>query len=849
MKFVLRMAVRETRASWRRLLFFFVCIAVGVAAIVTLRSVIQSVREVFGQEARTLIAADVLISTNRPWTAEARRTIDQRLSQFGATGRTDTVETPTMVRPADRRKSATRMAELRAIGPEFPLYGTMTLEGGRSYSYGMLRDRGALVRPELLTALDVAVGDAIVIGQVPFTIRAVIATEPGRRVGDFSLGPRIIIDTADLDSTGLLTFGSRARRVLQVKVPEPNIQPLLRQLRQDFRDQFVNARSFRSSDDEIGRDFDRAENYLSLVGLVIVILGGIAVSSVTRVFVLQKIRSIAVLKCVGAASGQIMAVYLIQVLTLGLAGSLLGLVLARGAVAAIPYAVGPVDTSSAGTLLAEVHYGVSWSAALQGLGIGALVSLLFSIVPLLQVRFVKPSLLLRDETVARGFDWTRAAAVVLVSAALVALTAWQAASWTVGLAVCAGFCALAIVLVLTGRLLVQAVAPLSKARSFPLRHAVLHLSRPGNQTRVILLAVGLGAFFIVGVRSLQASLLEELSIQSSEGSPDMFLMDIQRDQVDGVRAFLADPAHGAGQSRLIPVLRARVTGVAGRETQLESFEDVRARGSLAREYTVTYRDGLEENETVVQGAFWTGPSAEPEVSVEQGLHERFQINVGDTVRFDILGRAISARVTSIREVDWRDSRSGGFMFVFRPGALDSMPQWYIAPLKGPDDAAARVRFQHDLVEQFGNVSVIDFRDILLTIRDVMSKVTLAISVVGGLVLFSGGLILIGAVAMTKFQRVYEAAVFKTLGASTATIARMLLFEYGVLGALAGAVGSLGAVALTWGVSRFALDIPWRVFVGEHLGGVALTALLVAGIGVLSSYDVLRNKPLLTLRAE
>jgi putative ABC transport system permease protein len=849
MRFVLRMAVRETRASWRRLLFFFVCIAVGVAAIVTLRSVIQSVREVFGQEARNLIAADILISTTRNWTPEARSRIEQRLASAGVEARTDTVETPTMVRPADRAKATTRMAELRAIGPEFPLYGTMTLEGGATYSHAMLKDHGVLVRPELLTALGVAVGEAIVIGQVPFTIRGVIANEPGRRVGDFSLGPRVMIDVADLESTGLLVFGSRARRVLLVKIPEARVQPLMRTLRQDLKDDFVNVRSFRATDDEIGRDFDRAENYLSLVGLVIVILGGIAVSSVTRVFVLQKIRSIAVLKCVGATSGQIIAVYLIQVLTLGLAGSLLGVVLARGAVAAIPYAVGPVDTSSAGTLLAEVHYGVTVSAAMQGLGIGALVSLLFSIVPLLQVRFVKPSLLLRDETVARAFDWTRAAAVVLVSAALVALTAWQAASLMVGLSVCAGFCVLAVALTYTGRLLVQAVAPLAKAKSFPLRHAVLHLSRPGNQTRVILLAVGLGAFFIVGVRSLQASLLEELSIQTSESSPDMFLMDIQRDQVDGVRAFLADPAHGAGPAKLIPVLRARVTGVVGRDTQLESFEDVRARGSLAREYTVTYRERLEDNESVAEGAFWSSPSAEPEVSVEQGLHERFQINVGDTVRFDILGRAISAKVTSIREVDWRDARGGGFMFVFRPGVLDTMPQWFIAPLKGPSDVQARARFQHDLVEQYGNISVIDFRDILLTVRDVMSKVTLAISVVGGLVLFSGGLILIGAVAMTKFQRVYEAAVFKTLGASTSAIARMLLFEYGVLGALAGAVGSLGAVALTWGVSRFALDIPWRVFAGEHFAGVGLTALLVAAIGVLSSVDVLRNKPLLTLRAE
>jgi putative ABC transport system permease protein len=237
------------------------------------------------------------------------------------------------------------------------------------------------------------------------------------------------------------------------------------------------------------------------------------------------------------------------------------------------------------------------------------------------------------------------------------------------------------------------------------------------------------------------------------------------------------------------------------------------------------------------------------VSIELGIRQRSEINVGDTMRFDILGRTVSAKVTSVREVDWRDARSGGFMFVFRPGSLDEAPQTYIGPLKGPNDPAARAKFQHDLVEKFPNVSVIDFHEILITVRDIMSKVTLAVSVVGGLVLFSGALILIGAVAMTKFQRIYEAAVLKTLGANTRMIAKMLLFEYGVLGSLAGVVGSLGAVALTWGVSRYALEIPWRIFAGEHIGGVALTAVLVAAIGVLSSLDVLRHKPLATLRAE
>src|SRR5436309_5517007 len=647
MMFVLRMAARETRASWRRLLFFFICIAVGVAAIVALRSVIQSVREVISGEARSLIAADALISTNRDWTPEARATIDRRLAEAGASGRTETVEMPTMARPADQARQVAKMAELRAVQATFPLYGSVELRGGQPYSHALVENHGVLVRPELLASLGISEHDRVAIGLATFTIRGVIAREPGRGAGEFSLGPRVLIDAADLSSTGLLSYGSRARRVVLVKVAAEQTEPLVRNLRADFREEFINTRSFRSTEDQVGRDFDRAENYLSLVGLVIVILGGIAVSSVTRVFILQKIRSIAVLKCVGARSRQIVTIYVLQVILLGFAGSLLGVGMARAAIAAIPVALG-----SSSSILAQAHYGVTWSAALQGIGVGVLVSLLFSVVPLLHVRFIKPSLLLRDEKVKRRADWLSIAVLVGVSIALVALTAWQAASIRAGVVVCAGFAALAVVLMLAGRGLIALVSPLANARSFPLRHAVLHLSRPGNQTRVILLAVGLGSFFIVGIRSLQASLLEEFSVQTAANSPDMFLLDIQRTQADAVRAFLGDRSHGAGEFQLIPVLRARVVGVSGRETNLSGVEDVRERGvSLGREFTITYRDHLEANERVIDGAFWSAPSSEPEVSVERVIAERSHIHVGDTIRFDILGRTVRPRVTIIRNVE------------------------------------------------------------------------------------------------------------------------------------------------------------------------------------------------------
>jgi putative ABC transport system permease protein len=236
------------------------------------------------------------------------------------------------------------------------------------------------------------------------------------------------------------------------------------------------------------------------------------------------------------------------------------------------------------------------------------------------------------------------------------------------------------------------------------------------------------------------------------------------------------------------------------------------------------------------------------VSIERGMRDRVHIGVGDIVRFDILGRPIEARVTSVREVDWSDSRNGGFVFVFRPDVLERAPHGYVATLKGPADQAARARLQRDVVAQFPNVSVIDLRDVLRTVEGVLSNVTFGISIVGGVALLSGLLILIGAVAMTKFQRLRDVALLKTLGASSRVIAALLVIEYGLLGSVAGAVGAVGASILSWVVSTKVLDIQWRLEPLTLAAAVVLTAAIVGGAGVLSSADVLRRKPLAVLRA-
>ena len=848
MSFVVRMTLRELRSSWRRLVFFFLCVAVGVGGIVALRSVIQEVRVALMAEARTLTAGDVYLRTGQMWTDDVRAMVDERLREMPGVGLTETVDTTTMVRVPGEGRVRTKVVELRGVQAAFPFYGFLELASGRTYSFELLQDHGALVGPELLTQLGLEVGERIAVGQVEFTIRDVVVREPGRQLGGFSFGPRVLIAYDAVEETGLLTFASRATRQLLLRVPdEARVDPLVEALQEDLREAFVRVGSYRRTENRIERNLGRTENYLSLIGFVVVILGGIGVWSVTRVFIQQRIRSVAILRCLGATTGRVMAIYVLQVAVLGLGGSLLGIGVAQAALWSVPDSL--ADQAATATGLATLSMALTWSAILQGLAVGVLVSLLFALVPLLDIRHAKPLLLLRQGAASPGggIDWLRSGVMAAVGVALVLVASWQASSLEVGFYVVGGFGAVAVALHLIGRALTLAIQPLQTSTWFPLRHAVLNLTRPGNQTRVILLSVGLGSFFIIGVQILQSNLLSNFSLELRDDSPDMFLIDIQEDQVAGIKATLARSVETTPE--LIPVLRARVTSVDGKNIQISDVREAR-RARLGREYTVTYRSRLEENERIIAGEFWSEePASVPEVSIEEGLQTDRGLSVGDLIRFDVLGRPVEARVTSVRAVDWDDSRSGGFMFVFRPGTLDGAPHSYVAFMKGPADIEARARLQRDIVAEYANVSVIDGLEVIRTVRRVLDYVTMTISVVGGIALFSGTLILVGAVAMTKFQRLYESAILKTLGANTRLLTTMLALEYGVLGALAGTVGSVGALGLSWVLTRQVFEVAWFASPVTSAGGVLLTALVVGVVGVVSSIDVLRRKPLVTLRAE
>ena len=816
--------------------------AIGVGAIVGVRSIIQSARDALLRESRALLAADVLVESREPWTEEVRAIVNARLGTVPVLDRIESVETATMARPAESAKAVAKMVELRGVEPGFPFYGELELVGGATVTPEMFADYGALVRPELLAQFDVEVGDEIIIGDDVYEIRGVVLVEPGHQLSAFSLGSRVLVHHDAVVQSNLLVFGSRARYQTLIRIDEAHIEPLVEQLREDVEGTRLRVWSYHNTENRVSRNLKRAENYLSLVGFVIVILGGIGVWSVPRVFVQQKLRTIAILKCLGATTWQLLSVYVLQVVVLGLGGSLLGVAMAMVALQAVPTNV------VAG--YGEIAYGLTGSAVVQGAGIGVLVSLLFAVVPLLDVRHVRPLLLLRGTgpRPSGQIDWLWIATVGSITGALVSVASWQADSWRVGAYVSGGFAGVAVALHFAAGALVRIVKPLSRVAWFPLRHAVISLGRPGNQTRTILLAVGLGSFFLIGVRALQVNLLEEFSLEMREDAPDMFLLDIQQDQADGVRELLEASAPGKAAT-LLPVLRGRVTGVESDSVNLDSTEDVRGRGSLGREYVVTYRDGLEENERYLDGGPWNDDPSITEVSIEKSIRDRFDIDVGKTIRFEVLGRTIRARVTSVREVRWNDTRRGGFMFVFRPDAFSAAPHSYIAMFRGPDKTDARGRLQRDLVARYSNVSIIDVRDVMASAKEVIDGVSLAISAVGAITLFTGVLILIGSVAMTKFQRLYEAAVFKTLGADNRMMTTMILFEYGGLGAMAGVIGSAGAVLLSWTLSRYLLEIAWNPAFTQNVVGLVATAFTVGGVGVLSSLDMLRRRPLVTLRAE
>lgn len=839
MRFIFNLTRREIRSSWRRLLFFFLCIALGVGSVVALRSLIQNLTQAVGTDARALMTADVEVSSTNDFSPTDVSKIESAIRQSGIVeARNEAITTSSMARPADRSNTRVRMVELKGIEPPFPLVGSFELEDGAPFEFSLLENNGAVVAKILLEDLGVGVGDTIRIGEGEFQIRGVFAQEPGGTSG-FRLGARVFIEKKAFDDAGITRNASRVRRRILYRTSE-NPTGLVRQLREALKGSTITVQSYRETQENLGEQFERTENYLSLTGLLILVLGGVGVWNVARAFVEQKRKSVAVLKCLGASGSRIITVYLMQILTLGLVGSLFGVLLAQLGLIFVRWRF--VDA-----LPENMAYTVNPSTVAQGVILGVLISMLFSALPLLQVRNIKPRLLLRDEnnTALRRLDITKWIFGAVTLAGLLGLAVWQAGSLLVGGFFLAGLAATSVVLYLTAFVLTLLLRRFRGLGSFALGQAINSLHRPGNQTRVILLAVGLGAFVVLAVQSLQTNLVREFDFTRNQRLPSLFFVDIQKSQIESLAGLIEERI--GEKAETIPTVRARISHVNGEPFDFGSRETRQQQGQIGREFAVTYRPQMDANESVKAGAWWDeGLGSVPEVSVEEEMAKRLNVSPGDSMTFDISGRKMTARVANIRKLDLRNTRTA-FVFVFRPGSLDKAPQTFAATVLKRVGPTERQRLQREVLDTYPNVQIFDVADIVAAVQRLVSNFVLAISFVGSFVILSGILILIGSIALTKSQRIYENAILKTLGARRVTLATILLAEYGLLGSLSGIIGAGFAVLLSYGVSAYLLNIEWEFDPALALGGVIVTAAIVMLVGAAASFDVLFRRPLATLR--
>ena len=842
MRFVFNLTRREIRSSWRRLLFFFLCIALGVGSVVALRSLIQNLTRAVGTDARALTTADLEISSTSDFSPTDIQKVEDVINASGIVeARNEAITTSSMARPADPANPEVKMVELKGIEPPFPLVGSFELEGGRPFDFSLLQNGGAVVANILLEDLNVKIGDRIRIGEGEFEIRDSFDQEPGGTSG-FRLGARVFIEKKAFDDAGITRNASRVRRRILYRTAD-NPTELVRQLREALKGTTVTVQSYRETQERLGQQFTRTENYLSLTGLLILVLGGVGVWNVARAFVEQKRRTVAVLKCLGAGGNRIITVYLLQILTLGFVGSLFGVVLAQGALLLVRW-------QFIEELPAKMAYTVSPSTAAQGVLLGVMISLLFSALPLLQVRNIKPRLLLRDENNAnlRRLDPAKWAIGAVSLLGLLGLAVWQAGSVTVGAFFLAGLFLTSAVLYITAIVLTRLLRRLKSFGPFSITQAVNSLYRPGNQTRIILLAVGLGAFVVLAVQSLQTNLVREFDFTRNQRLPSLFFVDIQKSQIEPLVRLIEERIGEKAEST--PTVRARISFVNGEAFDFGRPETRQQQGQIGREFAVTYRPALDANESVIAGEWWDADAAAevPEVSVEDEMAVRLKVAPGDSITFDISGRKLTARVANIRKLDLRNTRTA-FVFVFRPGVLEKAPQSFAATVLSRVPPTERQRLQREVLSAYPNVQIFDVADIVATVQRLVNNFVIAISFVGSFVILSGMLILIGSIALTKSQRIYENAILKTLGARRLTLAAILFGEYGLLGFLSGIIGAGFAVLLSFAVSRYILDIEWEFNAWLTILGIAVTTVLVMLVGAAASFDVLFRKPLSTLRSQ
>jgi putative ABC transport system permease protein len=840
LSFAVSMARREGRSSRRRLGLYMGSISLGVAALVSINSFRSNVIDAIHSESRGLLGADLELRSLRPFPDTLQKLLDSLVSSgipiSNATNFASMALAP--------RTQRTRMVEVRAMSGDFPYYGTITTEPPGRWA-SLQTGRFALIDPSVLVQLEVDVGDTLAIGTARFVIDGLISHIPGEFDFVTAFGGRIFIPGAYVEETGLLETGSRnVYRAFLKFANEETLDDFLNANREFLREQQIRYETARQREADFTEAISIMTRFLGLVGLVALLLGGVGVASAVHVFVKNKLSTVAILRCIGASQGTVFSIYLLQAGLLGLMGSALGVGIGIVVQATLP------DVLRSFMPL-EVTMSLVWPALIGGLLIGAWVAIIFTLLPLLEVRNVSPLQALRREFEAsRGRSKLQLAALAAVIVTMAALSVGQAPNWATGAAFALALAVATSLLWLFAWIVMRTTRRfLPRRASYVVRQGIANLYRPHNQTVAVTLAVGFGIFLIATLYVVQRNLVSRLAVDATATRPSLVLFDIQADQREGVQQVLT--ARGLPLIATTPIVPARISHLNGRATS-EILKDTtdrrRSRWPLTREYRNTYRDTLVSSERVVAGKWWGQEEREnglPSISLEKDLASQLAVSIGDHITWDIQGVQIETEIASFREVDWARLEPN-FFVVFQPGSLDGVPQTFVT-LTRAETATDRAELQRDVVLAFPNVVVMDLAAVQDAIESIVESVALAIRFMAFFSIASGMIVLVGAIATSRFQRIRESVLLKTLGARKRLIGRILLTEYTFLGLLAGLAGTVLGIFAGWAVVtlmfRLAFKLPNIQLVLLWLGTAAATA----SIGLFNSRDVFRKPPLVVIR--
>jgi putative ABC transport system permease protein len=833
LRWLMKMAWRDSRRNRGRLLLFISSIILGIAALVAIQSLGENMRHEIDAQASTLLGADLEITSNKEVTPQVKKMLDS-IGQRRSEERRFT----SMVYFTNN--GGTRLVQVRALGGEFPYYGRLEsdpINADKQFRTG----QQALVDQTLMLQFGAKAGDSIQVGNLRFAIAGSLLSAPGQTGISASVAPIVYIPLRYVEATGLSQKGSRINYRYYFMLKSGVNGALIKRI----LDADLNYETVTTQKQETNRSLRDLTKFLSLISFIALLLGCVGVASAIHIFVREKINTVAILRCLGATGWQAFTIFLIQILVVGFLGSVAGAVVGTLIQQLLPIVLSDL-------LPVKINPSISWTSIWQGILLGLVISFLFALLPLISVRNVSPLNTLRlslqpiqvFKDPAKWFVYALIMLFIFTFTFLQLSSLMQAISFTIGIVL------FFLLLLSMAWLITYTTRKFFPSRwSYLWRQGLANLFRPNNQTAILIVSIGLGTTFICTLFSIQSILLNRVTLSASGNQPNTVLFDIQSAQKDSVLSLTRQ--QGLPVDGTVPIVNMRLERINNITADVleKNRELPMQRWVFTREYRVTYRDSLTASEELVRGEFTGTASGNRDIfiSVEHRFAERNNIKVGDTMVFNVQGSIISTIVGSLREVDWNRIQTN-FLIVFPTGVLEQAPQFHVIMTR-TENKEASAKFQQKLVQQFPNVSVIDLTLVLSILDNLLEKVGFVVKFMAGFSIITGLLVLIASVLISKYQRVQESVLLRTIGASRRQIFFITAIEYFLLGVLAAATGIVLSIIGSWALAEYIFDTKFTPDIWSLLGVVAAVSLLTMLIGLANSRGVVGRPPLEILREQ